>query len=215
MTWGSLRFWSVILLLGGAALLLTSRAGSENLPPRKPIAEFPVEIGEWKGRATQIQADILEALGKGEFATRLYWREPQEAGIDFFLAYFPSQRTGDTLHSPQNCLPGAGWAPLQNSRITLELAPGKTVFANRFIIGKGLDKQVVYYWYQAHGRTIASEYEAKVFLVVDAIRLNRTDGALVRIITQVGRDEAVEKADARAVSFAKAIFPTLPEYLPE
>lgn len=215
MNLSGIRYWSVIALLLAAGLLLASRTSSENLPPRKPIAEFPIEIGEWKGRATQIPADVLEILGNGEFATRLYSRRPDEAAIDFFLAYFPSQRAGDTLHSPQNCLPGAGWAPLENSRTMLELAPGRSILANRFIIGKGLEKQVVYYWYQAHGRTIASEYEAKAFLVLDAIRMNRTDGAMVRIITPVGHGESAEVADARAISFAKSVFPVLPGFLPE
>jgi len=209
------RFWSVLLLLAATGLLLASRAGSENLPARIPIADFPIHVAEWQGRAIQIQADVLEILGKGEFASRLYSRRPDEPIIDFFLAYFASQRAGDTLHSPQNCLPGAGWSPIQNSRGPLDLGNGITITANFYVIGKGLDRQVVIYWYQAHGRTVASEYAAKVYLVADAIRLNRTDGAMVRIITPVGRNEELASAEARAREFARTIAPLLPKYVPE
>lgn len=214
MNFAGSRYWSVVALLAGAAFFLATRADSENLPARKRIADFPLSIGDWRGRTVEIQPDILEILGNGEFASRFYVRRDGEPPIDFFLAYFASQRTGDTLHSPQNCLPGSGWSPLEHARVPLELAPGNTITVNRYIIAKGLDRQVVLYWYQAHGRAVASEYAAKVYLVADAIRLNRTDGAMIRIISPVGRGEEIAAADARTVAFAQAIAPLLPEFVP-
>ena len=107
---------------------------------------------------------------------------PANRYIDLFLAYFPSQRTGNTMHSPQNCLPGAGWSMSGHRHIQIA-GPSGPLIVNLYIISKGTDRQVVLYWYQAHGRVVASEYWAKVYLVTDAISMNRTDGSLVRVIT--------------------------------
>ena len=131
-------------------------------------------------------------IGDGDFLVRMY-RSPKQYYIDFFLAYFPTQRTGSTIHSPQNCLPGSGWIPAELKRIPLTGA-GESGLVNRYIISKGLDRQLVIYWYQSNGRIVASEYWAKVYLVADSIRRNRSDGALVRIVTPIVRDETVERA---------------------
>jgi EpsI family protein len=132
--------------------------------------------------------------------------------VDFFLAYFPTQRTGSTIHSPQNCLPGSGWIPADLKRIAL---PGsEKALVNRYIIAKGLDRQLVLYWYQSNGRIVASEYWAKFFLVADSVRRNRSDGALVRIVTPVARDESVETAERRALDFARQALPQLDRFVP-
>jgi EpsI family protein len=174
-----------------------------------------LQLGDWVGREQRIAPEILDALGPGEFLSRLYLRMPQEPPVDFFLAYFPSQRTGDTIHSPKNCLPGAGWTPLEAGRITLDRLDRSPVTVNRYIIGQGLDRMLVLYWYQAHGRAVASDYWAKVCLLADAARLHRTDGALVRIITPIGHGEATASAQSRAEEFARHIFPLLNAYIPQ
>ena len=134
--------------------------------------------------------------------------------IDLFLVYFPSQRTGDTIHSPKHCLPGAGWLPVESSRVTLNL-PGHLPFlANRYVIAKGTDRQLVLYWYLAHDRAIASEYWAKFYLVTDSIRLNRSDGSLVRLTTQLRPRETSDAAQARLISFASTFTPLLNQYVP-
>jgi EpsI family protein len=135
--------------------------------------------------------------------------------VDLFLAYFPSQRTGDTIHTPKNCLPGAGWTPLESGRVALERPDGPAIRVNRYVIGKGTDHMLVLYWYEAHGRAVASEYWAKFYLVADAIRLNRTDGALVRIITPWLSGENLDTAQQRAVDFAGSILPLLDNYIPQ
>jgi EpsI family protein len=136
--------------------------------------------------------------------------------MDLYIAYFPSQRTGDTIHSPKNCLPGAGWAPLESSHIHLQHpAGGSPLEVNRYILGMGDQRMLVYYWYQSHGRAVASEYSAKFYLVADAMRLNRTDGALVRILTPISTGkETVEDAERRAFGFAYSVVPLLDDYIP-
>jgi EpsI family protein len=120
------------------------------------------------------------------------------------------------MHSPLNCLPGAGWNAIKRGHITIPLDNKSTIEVNRIVILKGLDKQVVLYWYQSHGRVIASEYWGKIYTVLDAVRKNRTDAALVRIICPVAGTDAESEAVAElhAVEFAKAVFPLLERFLP-
>ncbi len=209
-----IRFLVVAALLVGAGVFLHARGRTENLPLRKDLVSFPKQADGWVGTEVAIQQGILETLGAGEFLVRIYRRTPEEPHIDFFLAYFPTQRTGSTIHSPKNCLPGAGWAPISSGRIQLTRAGGEASPVNRYVITKGLDRQLVLYWYQAHGRVVASEYWAKFYLVADSIRMNRSDGALVRVVTPISRQEDTRAAENRAVGFAQQILPLLDNYIP-
>jgi EpsI family protein len=162
-----------------------------------------------------LSPNVRQVLGEGDFLVRIYGRRSDEPYLDLFLAYFPSQRSGNTIHSPQNCLPGAGWLPVESGRIKLLRPNGKAITVNRYLIGKGLERRLVLYWYQAHGRVVASEYWAKFYLVADAIRMNRSDSALVRIVTVVDHNEALAHAQERAVEFAQEILPALDRCIPE
>jgi EpsI family protein len=208
------RFVPVLALLAGTALLLGARNRAEILPPRMEITSFPKRIGNWVGTDQPLPADVLAVLGPGEFLQRSYQRSPNEPPIGFFLAYFPSQRSGDTIHSPKNCLPGAGWAPIESARMQIIAPGGGGIPTNRYVIAKGMDRQLVLYWYQAHGRAVASEYWAKFYLVVDAIRLNRSDGALVRVVTPLAIGESEASAQQRAVEFARSLLRLLDGYIP-
>jgi EpsI family protein len=209
-----MRFLLALALIGGTGLLLRARNRGEGLPPRQPLSTFPVRVGEWTGSDVVLQQDVLRVLGDGEFLERTYFRSFQEPPIDLFLAFFPSQRTGSTIHSPQNCLPGAGWAPLASDRSRLASPTGQTITVNRYLIGKGLDRQVVLYWYQSHGRAVASEYWAKFYLVTDAVRMNRSDAALVRVLTPLSSGESFGAGEKRASEFVYQILPGLDRYIP-
>jgi EpsI family protein len=209
-----IRFVLVAALLLGAGGFLRSRGQAEVAPQRKPLDSFPKEIGGWDDvKDLSISDDTREVLGDGEFLSRVYSRKPGEPYVDLFLAYFPSQRTGNTMHSPQNCLPGAGWSMSGHRHIQIT-GPNGPLAVNLYIISKGTDRQIVLYWYQAHGRVVASEYWAKVYLVTDAISMNRTDGSLVRVITPASTDESEESAMRRALDFAEHMLPDLDQYIP-
>lgn len=208
----TIRFAVVVVLLAGTAVLLRARDRGETLPPHRPVKEFPMEIGAWAGVDVPLEPGVKEILGDGDFLLRFY-RVPGQPHIDFFLAYFPTQRTGSTIHSPQNCLPGSGWIPADLKRI--QLASGhQQGIVNRYIIAKGLDRQLVIYWYQSNGRIVASEYWAKIYLVADAMRRNRSDGALVRVVTPVSRGESVESAEERALGFVRLSLSPLDQIVP-
>jgi EpsI family protein len=210
-----LRFALALLLLIPAAVFLQAHSRPEVLPPRQDLAAFPMQVGGWVGRDTSLPPNVLEILGPGEFLTRLYRRQGDEAYADLFVAYFPSQRTGNTIHSPQNCLPGAGWTPVERSWLPLTAPDGSSGMVNRYLLAKGADRVLVLYWYQAHGRVVASEYWAKFYLVWDAIRRNRTDGSLVRIVTPLALGERPQESERRAVGFAQQVLPMLGPYIPD
>lgn len=211
----SYRFALATILLAGTALFLHARNRAEIMPPHENFASFPRRLGTWVGNDVSIAPDILEVLGPGDFLTRVYQdASADDTGVDLFVAYFPSQRTGDTLHSPQNCLPGAGWLPIESSRITIALPGHEPFLVNRFVIAKGPQRGIALYWYWAHGRAVASEYWAKVYLVEDSIRLRRSDGSLIRVTTELKRHEGAAEAQERLLSLLRVVFPAIEAYIP-
>lgn len=208
------RFALALVLILVTAAFLAARGGTEYFPPREPLSNLPGVVDGWTGRDAKIDEDALRVLGDGEFLLRFYTRPSGEPWVNLFIAYFATQRTGSTMHSPQNCLPGAGWLPIQSGRVSLRLADGRSAEVNLYIIAKGLDRQFVLYWYQAHGRVVASEYWAKIYLVTDSMRWNRSDGAMVRVITPITRAEDEARARARATQFAERILQGLDPYIP-
>lgn len=209
------RFAAAAALLLSAAVFLGAHRQPELPLARRPLSELPLVLGDWTGTDFQLQQDVLNILGAGDVLTRLYQRPVPGPPIDLFIAYFPSQRTGETMHSPQNCLPGSGWVPLDRGYREITGPGGRRITVNRYVIGKGLDRDFVLYWYQSHGRVVASEYWAKAYLVADSIRSGRSDGSLVRVITPVGHAEEVKVAERRAVAFAEGILPLLDNYIPK
>jgi EpsI family protein len=211
----NLRFWTAVLMLAATALLLHTRANTDQNPPGEPLSQLPSVVESWVGSDQQISQETLDVLGAGDFLSRVYSRGPQTPPISLFIGYFPSQRTGQTIHSPKHCLPGAGWVFESSNYVDLIDASGKPHRVGEYIIANGEARQFVIYWYQAHGRSIASEYMAKVYMAVDAMRMNRTDGALVRVITPIPSGEDASMPQKRAEAFAMRLAPMLPRFVPD
>lgn len=204
----------VLALVTGTGFFLHARGQREQLPPRADLSQFPAKIGTWSGRDLPISPEIREVLGAGEFLQRVYIRPGDDLPVNLFIAYFPSQKTGSTIHSPKNCLPGSGWTPIESGHLELVAPGGRTITVNRYNIIRGFDRLLVLYWYQAHGRVVASEYWAKFYLVADSMRMHRSDGALVRIIVPVLDDDRRTHPQRTAVEFAGHILPMLDSYIP-
>jgi EpsI family protein len=210
------RFVLALILLAGTALFLQARNHGEVFLARKPLAVFPEQLGNWTGTDVEITKDIRDILGPGDFLLRVYRAEGDgQPSTDLFIAYFPSQRAGDTIHSPKNCLPGAGWTPIDSARVTLSVSGHAPFPVNRYVIAKGTDRLLVLYWYWAHDRAVASEYWAKIYLVTDSIRMNRSDGSLVRLTTRILPGESADAAMARLLPFAGELVPLLNQYIPQ
>ena len=208
------RFIVAALLIAAAAIFLHARAGSEVFPPRLELKQFPTQLGSWTGTDIPIEQDILDILRPSDYLLRIYQNPQKTQYIDLFIPYFLSQRAGEAPHSPQHCLPGSGWTPLENRRITLAM-PGHEPFpANRYLIAKGDSRQLVLYWFWAHNRGVNSEYWAKYYLVKDSIRMNRSDGSLVRVTTPLYPGETADAAQQRLLPFIGEVVPLLNQYIP-
>jgi EpsI family protein len=184
---------------------------------------MPVAIDGRTATDVPIDADTLAILGDGFYLNRVYTpaaapattaTPSDRAEIGLYIAYLPSQRTGQSIHSPENCLPGAGWT-IESSQVEQFTGnDSKRYEVNDNLIVNGAATDEVLYWYQLHGRSIASDYRAKIDTLTDSIRYGRTDEALVRIITQVLPGESRDAARARAVGFAQQVVALLPAYVP-
>jgi EpsI family protein len=137
-----------------------------------------------------------------------------QPNISLYIAYFRSQRAGDGIHSPKNCLPGAGWVPIETSRITLSFSGHAPFPANRYVLALAEERTMVLYWYWAHDRGVASEYWAKYYLIADSIRMNRSDGSLVRISSPMLPGETPDAAEQRILPFTASVVPLLDSYIP-
>jgi len=206
-----LRLTAVILL--AAFLLLHTVSHGEPIPPRQPLHELPYAIAGWHGQEQPFDDQIIQAVGVTDYTNRVYF-EGAAPAVALYIGYYASQEAGDTIHSPKNCLPAAGWDPLRSGYATISV-PGeqRNIVVNEYVIAKDQEKQLVFYWYQGRGRVIASEYSGKFWMTMDAISRNRTDGALVRAITPIDDGEA--KARSRLLDFTQALFPDLDSLIPK
>jgi EpsI family protein len=202
-----------------AVLMFASRGGV--IPAREPLERLPFELGDWQGQsAAPLDAKILAALGADDYINRIY-RNQNGREASLYIGYHASQRQGDSIHSPMNCLPGTGWQPIRSDRLELQDpraagVDGRRIAVNDVLIQKGEDRQLVLYWYQSQGRVVASEYSAKALLFVDAVRTARTDAALVRIVTPVAgiADPAEHEARDAARDLVDHLLPVLDRHLP-
>jgi exosortase D (VPLPA-CTERM-specific) len=202
------------LALSSAWLLAPARAAVE--PMREPLSLFPRTIDGWQGSSGLLEPEIESALGADDYFSG-YYRHPEElAGIDLFLTYYFSQTDGDAIHSPAVCLPGAGWEVFGISTTEVAL-PGTglgRVTLNRATIQRGLERQLVYYWFEGRGRQVTNDFVAKFYTVADGMTSGRSDGGLVRVITPIGADGEAA-ADARLQRFLVATVDRLPAFIPE
>ena len=200
-----------VLLAGTAGMGFLSHG--ESTPPARPLNEFPQDIGSYRSVADfPFDEATLKILGVTDYVSRAYF-SPAQGELGLYIGYFRTQRTGAQIHSPKNCLPGAGWQPTVSEIYQLSLPDGRKVPVNLYIIRKDLEQQVVLYWYQSHGRVVASEYWGKFYLVADAVRLNRTDAALVRITAPV-RNGDLETARSQAIAFAQQVAVDVEQIIP-
>jgi EpsI family protein len=200
----------VVALLAVTGFYARGASDAAHVPARTALAGLPLVIAGAQGfEATPFADDVVKNLGADEYVNRVYL--DQAVPIGLYTGFYASQRHGDAIHSPQNCLPGAGWRPVMSDRIDIGTGAERQTI-NRVLITKGRERQAVFYWYQGRGRVVANEFANKAWLMVDAARDGRTDGGLVRLITPVV--STPEDAYARLTTFATALIPMLWEHLP-
>lgn len=203
---------AIIILSFAAVTLLGGR--QEMIPDRKKFIDFPTKISNWEAKEESLGKDVETFLGVNDYLLADY-KNTEKGAVNFYVAYYASQRKGVSPHSPQVCMPGGGWVISSINRIALDVAGKKDFYVNRTVINKDNHRQVVYYWFEQRGRHIANEYYMKWFLLLDSIKRNRTDGALVRVTTYLRPTESESAADARIQGFLHESLPLLDDYVPK
>ncbi|MEN6532935.1 MAG: exosortase C-terminal domain/associated protein EpsI [Bryobacteraceae bacterium] len=204
-----------VVLVAQAVLIYTLSRG-EAAPHMRPLSTFPSDIGGWMvTNEGVIEKEVLDVLRADDVMNRVYTQAGSGESVSFFVAYFKTQRAGQAPHSPKNCLPGSGWVPSESRVVSVPVAGRpEPLEVNRYVVARGGAKSVVMYWYQSRNRVVASEYKAKIYLVLDSIRYHRSDTALVRVVVPAnGRGE--EAATRTATNFIQTIFDPLRNQLPE
>lgn len=204
-----------VLLLSGVVINLWERAGEAKVE-RRALKELPTQFGSWRqvGADQRLAADVESLLRADDYVSRTY-ALPDGRAVSIYIGYYATQRTGITYHSPLNCLPGSGWTLYDPA--TMEIKPeggtAASFAANRYLVQNGDDRQLLVYWYQGRGRSVASEYWDKVYIVFDSARRRRSDGAIVRLMAPAERSE--EEAKKLVAELAAQMAPALSAFVPD
>jgi EpsI family protein len=213
------RIVTVILILQAA--LLYSAVRPEIVPPSRPLETMPTTLGTWHLVQTGvIEQEVLDVLKADDILNGVYCSDASpdcpktgQGAASLFVAAFRTQRNGKAPHSPKNCLPGSGWERISAGEMTIDVGRAAPITVNRYVVAYGSQRDLVLYWYQSRDRAVADEYKAKFWVMADAVRLNRTDTALVRVIVPIANKDET-KAQATATDFVKSFYSTLLDYLP-
>lgn len=194
---------------------LTNSKGEEIVPERLSLNHFPLLVGDWYGTPDALESVYIEELKFDDYLMANYRKGRDH--LNFYIAYYGSQKKGESAHSPRSCIPGGGWqiTSLETQHLGGLYLNSQPLMANRAVIQKGEHRQVVYYWFQQRGRIITNEYLVKWYLFWDALTLNRSDGALVRLTIPLERNQPLDAADHAAADFMVQIQHRLNDFIPQ
>ena len=205
-----------VVLLAQGTLYYATASRPERVSPVAPLQFFPAAIGPWRlYQDTPVEREVQDVLKADDTLNRVYVDPARGARAILFIAYFKTQRAAAAPHSPKNCLPGAGWEPVETAGAIPIAVAGRPapIVVNRYVVARGDERSVVIYWYQSHNRIIASEYAAKLWLIADAIRYRRSDTALIKVVVPVAGDSAF--AVRTASEFVQSAYPLLAVQFPD
>ncbi|MCD6274136.1 MAG: VPLPA-CTERM-specific exosortase XrtD [Deltaproteobacteria bacterium] len=210
------QFVAAVILLGATWGLSQGIEFREKVPIAKSFDQFPVKIGEWNGTRGIMEQKFIDALDLSDYVLVDYLNQKGRS-VNFYVAYYESQRKGESIHSPATCMPGGGWIFKQDGAVKLpfKLKDKGLMPVNRALMEKSGTRQLTYYWFPQRGRILTNAYQLKIYAFWDALTRQRTDGALVRVMTPVYEFEELENAEKRLQGFVKEIVPALEEYLPQ
>jgi exosortase D (VPLPA-CTERM-specific) len=205
-----------VILLGITLVASYSIEFRERIPITESFSKFPMTIGDWEGTTQPLEQRIIDTLDLSDYVMLNYINSDKQY-INFYVAYYESQQKGESIHSPDTCLPGGGYTFKDSGLMELPLSQknGNPMKVKRALMHKDETKQLAYYWFPMRGRILTNAYQMKFYTFWDALTRQRTDGALVRLITPVYQNESVEDADRRLKAFAAEAVPVLQKYLPE
>lgn len=208
------NFYIAIALLIATAIYVNFLQIVKSMPLLRPISEFPVQLGGFSQIGeNQIFSDgVMANLGVDNYIMRKY-RDKDGYTLGLYIGYYESQTEGQIIHSPKHCMPGSGWSTIESKEISLTVADPSLAkfYINEMVLQKGLEKQLVFYWYHSRGRIVANEYVDRFYMIVDSLMKKRSDGALVRI---TGSGEDLARDEEKQRQFAASILKEIDNYLP-
>jgi EpsI family protein len=215
MSWIHNKYAGILTLaLVIQTTLFYAASRGEKVPAGQPLDQFPARMQSWREvQNYPVEQEIRDQLKADDMLNRLYTDADSSRSAGLFVAYFKTQRTGQSPHSPKNCLPGSGWEPEATGFLDVAVGQPDPIRINRYVVSHGDEKDVVLYWYQSQRRVVASEFSAKFWLVLDSIHYHRSDTALVRVMVPVANNDT-EAATRIGVGFVQTLFPVLKGYLP-
>ena len=213
---GPPQFIAALIMLALTAVVSQQVEFREKIPVSQSLRTFPLEVGPWNGTPQAMAQHFVNELDLSDYVIVDY-RNSADRSVNFYTAYYESQSKGESIHSPATCLPGSGWKLRQTGTTRIPVSQGtqSTMRVNSALMQKGESKQLSYYWFPMRGRVLVNAYEMKLFNFWDALTRQRTDGALVRVITPIYPGEALEKAELRLQQFVGDMVPVLDEFLPD
>ena len=208
------QFVVAVIMLAGALALAQGVEFREKIPASKPFSQFPLTVGAWEGTRQSMEQKFITELDLSDYAIVDYVGSHGK-GVNFYVAYYETQQKGESIHSPETCLPGSGWAFEGAGRAAVDLANGRMPMpVNRAFMEKAGQRQLSYFWFPQRGRVLTNAYQLKLFTFWDALTRQRTDGALVRLITPIYEREEVADAEQRLQAFTRDIIPVLDQFIP-
>lgn len=207
------KAWLPGALLGTGCILILFINRQRDMPLAAPLESLPDTVAGYAGLDQPISEGEQQVAGMDEYVFRVFPRDTLIA-FTLYVGYYESQTQGKTIHSPKNCLPGAGWEELANTTIAVPAGAGDSTVVNRYLLQNGDDQVLVYYWYQGRGRVESNEYRVKWQLLRDAALHGRTEEALVRIVIPLLDGRTPDRADALAREAAGEIIPGMRRVLP-
>jgi len=207
------QFIVAIFLLGLTLGLSYGIEFREKIPIARPLNQFPLEINEWVGKFEVMEEEFIRQLDLSDYVIIDYQNKAGKQ-VNFYVAYYESQRKGESIHSPETCLPGSGWEFREAGTTIIPINGSKKIKVNRAFMVKPGIRELVYFWFPQRGRNLTNAYELKIYTFWDALTKQRTDGALVRIITPVYKDEDLKDAEFRLLGFTRDVLPILSQFLP-
>jgi EpsI family protein len=204
----------ICLLFISSGWALKQIPSAENLPQRIAFKSFPEQIGEWSGKKSYLSKDILESLWADDYLSATFSKNDSRNLIYLFIPFYEYQGTRHTAHAPQSCLLGGGWALLNSRERVVQFKADDPIKIMTMTLEKGDAKVLGSYFFFQRGRVITSPWLNKFYLMWDAFKKRRTDGALVRVEMVLAPNQTVEEAWKELESFIAKLWPILPDYVP-
>ena len=210
------HFVVIVLVLGITVALSQGIDFREKIPINKSFDEFPLQVGDWTGVRQKMEDKFVKELDLSDYVIVDY-QNKNGKHVNCYLAYYESQKKGEAIHSPATCLPGSGWIFERSGRVSIPVKyqEDNSIRVNRALMQKGDFKQLSYFWFPQRGRILTNAYQLKLFAFWDALIKQRTDGALVRLITPVYEFEGTKEAEKRLQAFTGQIIPVFSEFIPD